>query len=1503
MLRQSLQRASGFGFLFRVTAAMKRRGAKSLFWWLGRPQLESRRCVLALAAVVLGATARAESSIMPAAPAGLIESGAPAFTVLSREALGLSTAPTDLHCLPDGRILVVSQHELAFGDGVRWETFSQTPNQNDYIYSEVAVDDDGQIYAGISGGIARVEFGEDARWRLVPVLQLPFDTPLDKVAQFHDTWLWWGGSKTAVAWRPGQTLQTATLKDPVDRAFSLDGATFVSSGSVGSFYRLQMGDLPTPISSPSALVSDTVTCSAPFKPHQLLVGTIRAGLRVFDGTRFQDIPLPEMLGPGSRINDICQVGGDFYAAVVDAKGIVFFDREGRIVQVLDRMLDSRLARVRRVHYSSSGVLWALLDNEVACVQFPSPISQFEPVLAGAMNYTKPVRHQGRLWMLIDGRMMRGSYDADGRLESFKPDTPPGLFLWSTAEIDGELFATTDTGVFERTETGWMPIATGMVNARLSVGPPRPARGLFYAARGEIGWIRRTAEGYVAERIPVNAFGDIYSVVEDSTGCIWLELGMNRIGQVEFANGSPKIRIFGLEDGLLDGWPNIFVLDGIARYSVAGHVLRFDRGTQRFVDDRELISRIPALAGCTGRPIRDASGRLWFASRGNVNVIDEHRPGGGSAGEIILLGYQPTEFTMEANGVVWMQVRDHLLRFDPRLPDPPSNPLHAQITSVQLTGSNRRFYAPGPTLPPLAYADNSLVMRFAAPGNLFGAPVSFEIMIEGATNQWATVGTVGSASFNHLKEGSYVFRVRPVAGGIPGAETRLAFTIQPPWFRTKLAWVLYVLGAVGSVVFAAWLWSFLERREKERLERVVVAVQKSESRYRALVENIPIAILELDLRGLGRVLQKWHAAGVRDLRTHLADHPGEIAVLSISVAVAAANETTVRLTKAESKGHLQGEIARLFNPQGFAVLQRWLESIWQGRNDGEAEAELVDFAGGRHYTYMRWWMPRQAERLHLEHAVVALVDLTELKGAEAALAAEKERLTVTLRAMAEGVITTDTRGVVQFINRAAEELTQCDAAGAVGRPLAEVCVLRGQRSDEAFVLPLTRILGERALIDLPPQTRLVSRNGASFQVEGCCAPVHDAGSEIIGTVLVIRDVTVRQRFEQEMERTSQLESLGILAGGIAHDFNNILTAVMGNITMAMLDAEGLASVGHYLQEAERATLRARGLTQQLLTFAKGGDPVRTAVLLPEIIREVAEFALHGSRVKCEFDLPPGLWPADADKGQLGQVVQNLVINAVQAMPEGGTIRIGATNETVRPDAQRPFRPGDYVHISVADAGMGIKPEHLAKIFDPYFTTKQQGSGLGLTTVYSIVHKHEGHIEVESEPGHGTTFHLWLPALREKNPGAAETGDEAATPMKGRVLFMDDEESIVVMAGMILRRLGMDVELARNGAETVQKFSEAYAAGRPFDLVVMDLTVPGGVGGREAIDQLRRIDPDVRAIVSSGYSSDPVLANYRAYGFCGMLAKPYKVDDFVRVLRTALLENRSPLAGGAAPAGAT
>jgi signal transduction histidine kinase/DNA-binding response OmpR family regulator len=605
----------------------------------------------------------------------------------------------------------------------------------------------------------------------------------------------------------------------VDQVLTLGNETFTSSGSNGSIHRVQIDGEPTRISSPSAVVSDTITCSVSLKPDQLLVGTIGDGLQTFDGKALRDLPLPGMIGPGSRINDLCRVGTDYYAAGVDTRGIVFFDHDGRIVQVLDRLLDHRLARVRKLHYSSAGVLWALLDNAVANVQFPSPISHFEPVLASTMNYTKPVRHQGRLWMLSDGRLMRGSYDADGRLESFKTDTPPGRFLWSIAEVGGELYATNDTSIFTRDETGWKLVATGMTNARLGVGPIRPDGGFFYVARNEIGWISKAAGTYAAERIPVKDLGDVYNAVDDSAGSVWVELGVARVGRIEFAQGNPKIRIFGIEEGLTDAWANIFVLDGIIRCSASGHLLRFDSRTQRFSDDRELIRQVPALANCAGRPIRDASGRLWFAAMGNVHVIDDRHPGKSPAAAVPL-GFEPTEFTAEANGVVWMQSREHLVRFDPGVPNPPSLPLRAEITSVQLTTSNRRLYAPGAALPPLPYSDNSLVAYLAAPASPFGAPVSFEVMLEGASDQWVSTGTVGSASFNHLKEGNYVLRVRPMAGGTPGAEARLAFTVNPPWFRTKLAWALYIASAVGLILLVAWLMSYLECREMVRLERVV-----------------------------------------------------------------------------------------------------------------------------------------------------------------------------------------------------------------------------------------------------------------------------------------------------------------------------------------------------------------------------------------------------------------------------------------------------------------------------------------------------------------------------------------------------------------------------------------------------------------------------------------------------------------------------------------------------------
>jgi two-component system cell cycle sensor histidine kinase/response regulator CckA len=385
-----------------------------------------------------------------------------------------------------------------------------------------------------------------------------------------------------------------------------------------------------------------------------------------------------------------------------------------------------------------------------------------------------------------------------------------------------------------------------------------------------------------------------------------------------------------------------------------------------------------------------------------------------------------------------------------------------------------------------------------------------------------------------------------------------------------------------------------------------------------------------------------------------------------------------------------------------------------------------------------------------------------------------------------------------------------------------------------------------------------------------------------------------RLQSELARAGKLESLGLLAGGIAHDFNNLLTVLMGNISLIRMDRDLHEDSRHSLEQAEKATNRARDLTQQLLTFAKGGAPIRAAVSLPEVVREVAEFALHGAKVRCEFDLPPKLWPANVDKNQIGQVVQNIVINAVQAMPAGGVIRIALSNCEVGTEMGQLLEPGRYVRIDFSDQGPGIPADDLSRIFDPYFTTKKNGSGLGLATVHSIVKKHAGRISAESGPGKGTTFHVWLPAAEaEATPALPLFTDDllGVTVAGARILIMDDEQFIRDLGHAILKRGGYKPMAVADGASAVAEYARALAAGAPYAAVILDLTIPGGMGGKQALDELLKLDPAVRAIVSSGYSNDLVLANYQAHGFCGMISKPYDVTDFTHAVERVLQGERA------------
>jgi signal transduction histidine kinase/CheY-like chemotaxis protein len=384
---------------------------------------------------------------------------------------------------------------------------------------------------------------------------------------------------------------------------------------------------------------------------------------------------------------------------------------------------------------------------------------------------------------------------------------------------------------------------------------------------------------------------------------------------------------------------------------------------------------------------------------------------------------------------------------------------------------------------------------------------------------------------------------------------------------------------------------------------------------------------------------------------------------------------------------------------------------------------------------------------------------------------------------------------------------------------------------------------------------------------------------------------QSQLEAQVQHATRLESLGVLAGGIAHDFNNLLTIIMGNLGLAMLDARAMTAVGRSLEDAHRGALRARDLTQQLLTFAKGGDPLRATVALPGVVRETAGFVLHGSNCRCEYRIPADLWPADVDRAQVAQVVQNLVLNAMQATPQGGIIKVVLENEEIAAGAHPSLAAGRYLRLVISDQGHGIPTENLSRIFDPYFSTKKTGSGLGLATVYSIVKKHQGHIAVESPPGVGTTFTLWLPAAPPHAACAADGSARAANPEwksveRAHVLLMDDEDSILQVAAGVLQRMNLQPTRVHDGAAALREFEAARAAGRPFSLLILDLTIPGGMGGREAIARIRALDPHVPAIVSSGYSNDPVLADFRQCGFQAMVTKPYDVLQLAETVRGLL-----------------
>lgn len=386
--------------------------------------------------------------------------------------------------------------------------------------------------------------------------------------------------------------------------------------------------------------------------------------------------------------------------------------------------------------------------------------------------------------------------------------------------------------------------------------------------------------------------------------------------------------------------------------------------------------------------------------------------------------------------------------------------------------------------------------------------------------------------------------------------------------------------------------------------------------------------------------------------------------------------------------------------------------------------------------------------------------------------------------------------------------------------------------------------------------------------------------VLGTLL---DVTERRSAEAERHRLERLESLGLLAGGIAHDFNNMLAAVVGNISLAQLMLPPRSQANSRLIAANEAAVRAQGLTTQLQTFSRGGAPIRVPTDLRSVLHDTSEFALRGANVRLTLDVPVDLWPAAADGNQISSVIHNLVINASQAMPSGGNLTICARNE--RDPASLP--PGKYVTIEVSDEGAGMAPEVRDRVFDPYFTTKASGSGLGLASAHSIVLRHNGTIHVRSTPGVGSTFTVRLPA--SDAPLVAEEPEMPKAPCPGHLLVMDDEPAVREVSVLLLESLGYTVEAVEHGAAAIDLYTSRAQEGRPFDAVLLDLTVPGGMGGLDAARALLRIDPSAKCIASSGYSSDSTMAR-PGECFVAVLPKPYSRAALSQVMSGILVRPR-------------
>ncbi len=598
------------------------------------------------------------------------------------------------------------------------------------------------------------------------------------------------------------------------------------------------------------------------------------------------------------------------------------------------------------------------------------------------------------------------------------------------------------------------------------------------------------------------------------------------------------------------------------------------------------------------------------------------------------------------------------------------------------------------------------------------------------------------------------------------------------------------------------------------------------------------------------------------------------------------------TTGYAQGEAIGQSVRILksSPQSYETYFKILKSITQ--EDHWSGMVCNKKRSGERYWVYEHIHPVIDDKGELSHFVVVETEEAWRKDAQKEIYENIETLDRMLEIAENAIISIDENRKITMYNKGAERIFGYTPFEIVGNLIETLLPARFRANHGKHVANFGKSnINAKRLNERKHKLFGLRKNGEEFPAEISISKFTSKGKTVF--TAVVNDISERMKLEEESFRAQKIASLGIIAGGIAHDFNNMLTTILGNANLAKIfsKAGDADKTLKNLANIEKATMRSRDLTRQLLDFSKVGETatVKKTAPINNLIREASEFAIRGSNVKCEISIPKDLWRVEMDEGQINQVINNIVINATHSMPDGGLVKVSAENiEKIGEELESSLNSGKYVKISIKDQGSGIKKEDLARIFNPYFSTKESGNGLGLASSSAIIRNHNGLITVASAQGEGSTFCVYLPAsLKEVEQKAAKSGKPLAG--SGKVLLMDDDDEIREMAGQALAVIGYEVDFAKDGAEAVEMYKESLNDRKPFDVVVMDLTVPCGLGAKDAIKKLLNVNPDVKAIVSSGYSDDVIMNDYEKHGFKGSVVKPFDIEELNSALLKAIKQS--------------